>query len=458
MATAIAGIIMPLAGAAWAAEIDQQQPDIPANWMAAREVGRTSGLPAKKPQKPLLSPDLMVSDIRLTADCKIQVTIKNNGPGGVPDAAYHPTKGVIVQATANNTGWGGYHLSMIDPAKRLKTSGKSVRYVGFKRALNSGETLTLKVAIMDPGNTARESNKKNNSLTRRLSCKRPGKPMIQGRKAGNVKTPQRLKPDLTIKMQKIEPASPTTADNIRFSAFVHNNGPATAPASKAGIRIGGETHPRVWNKPAIHSKSSNAIVRRMRIKRPGRYRVAFIADVDNNVDERNEKNNQAFIDFEVKAPQAPAKVSDAVQAQTPNGAITQFQNVFQIYDQHMMTYTFPGSNNFSFDLLTTKDVDKSTLTSGAIQVHLKYFDGGVLQSQQDLAGQFVSSTSKIIRWRSNSTSYASACTSALDRYCEVNLYLNDTVLSQGAEPLDGDRNGQPGGQYHHTFFRGSGAP
>lgn len=455
----IVSFMVPLVGSVWAVDIDQEpQLRVPSNWFAVKDARKSSARPTQGMKKPLLRPDLVVSNIQLTADCKIKVTIKNNGPGGVPAAAYHPTKGVIIQATAKGAGWGGYHLSMVDPTKKLKTKGKSVSYVGFKRPLSAGETLTLKVAILDPNNTANESNKSNNSLTKRLSCRRPGKPPIQRQKAAKVKTPGRLKPDLVIKMQKIEPATPTTDDEIRFSAFVHNKGPFTAGASKAGIRIGGETHPRTWNKPAISSLSSNAIVRLKRIERPGRYRVTFIADVDNDVNESNESNNQAYIDFEVTAPPGPTRVSDMIRSNVPHGAMAQIQNLFQIYDQHMMTYTFPGSNYFSFDLHTTKDVNESTLTSGAIQVHLKYFDGGVLQSQQDLTGQFVSSSSKIIRWRSNTTSYTSACSSAIDSYCEVNLYLNDSVMSQDAVQLDGDKNGQPGGQYHHTFFRGSGAP
>lgn len=51
-------------------------------------------------KRPVLNSDLAVSAIRVTADCKIQVTIRNNGAGGVPDGAYHPNKGVKVQATA----------------------------------------------------------------------------------------------------------------------------------------------------------------------------------------------------------------------------------------------------------------------------------------------------------------------------------------------------------------------
>ena len=54
--------------------------------------------------------DLIVSSIDLTRDCPIRVTLKNKGAGGVPDAAYDRKHGLIVQATSNNAGWGGYLL------------------------------------------------------------------------------------------------------------------------------------------------------------------------------------------------------------------------------------------------------------------------------------------------------------------------------------------------------------
>lgn len=290
----------------WADEMDNSRENpVATNWIAAEKTKRTTIQKGGFPTKHTLKSDLIVSGIQLTADNRIKVTIKNKGRGGVPDGAYNKNYGVAVQATGNNKGWGGYRLFMVDPQKKLKRPGASVSYVGFKRALNPGETLTLKVAIQDPKNTANESSKSNNSLTRRLVAKNTSRAAAQRQQLGHVKNPSRLKPDLTIKMMKITPANPTTADTIRFSAFVHNKGVVTAPASKAGIRIGGETYPMVWNKPPITSQSSNAIVRLNQIERAGRYRVMFIADVNDDVDEFNENNNQDFLEFTVSEPPLP---------------------------------------------------------------------------------------------------------------------------------------------------------
>ena len=276
--------------------------------MAAATEKKASPAAAKGAARPARLPDLVVSAIQLTPDCKIKVTIQNRGAGGVPDAAYHRTNGAVVQATAKGAGWGGYRLFMVDRGKKLKKPGASVSYVGFKRALAPGETLTLKVSVQDPKNTMKESNTANNSLTRRLTCAaKPGQITHQKPKVGkhDVSPAMRIKPDLTIKTMKITPANPTTIEDIRFSAFVHNAGPSNAGTSKAGIKIGGETYPMLFTKPAMTAGSSNAIVRIKKITSPGTYWVRFIADVNNDVDEANEGNNQGSLKFTVTEPTPP---------------------------------------------------------------------------------------------------------------------------------------------------------
>jgi hypothetical protein len=280
----------------------------PSILMAAAAEKKAASTSTKGLKRPALKPDLVVSTIQLTPDCRIKVTIKNKGAGAVPQAAYHRTNGAAVQATAKGAGWGGYRLFMVDPSRKLMKPGASVSYVGFKRALAPGEILTLKVAVQDAKNTLNESNRTNNSLTRRLTCAaKPGRATKQTSQLGRQDTPHamRLKPDLTIKTMKIFPASPTTLDNIRFSAFVHNAGAATAGASKVGIKIGGETFPMLFNKPAITAGSSNAIVRLKKLERPGTYWVKFIADVNNDVSESNESNNMDSLKFTVVEPAPP---------------------------------------------------------------------------------------------------------------------------------------------------------
>jgi len=118
--------------------------------------------------------DLVVERIELDEKCQVRVTIKNQGSAGVADGAYNtpPLKGVAIQAIAENSGWGGYILDAVDPQRKLKTPGASVSFTGFKRALNTGEILTVRMDIINPGNVGNESNLTNNSKTVRLLCKK----------------------------------------------------------------------------------------------------------------------------------------------------------------------------------------------------------------------------------------------------------------------------------------------
>ena len=82
-----------------------------------------------KPPKPAPKrPDLVVKDIRLVKECKIQVVVTNQGTAGVPAAAY-PRAGV--QLYRNNRPWGGLVLSAFDTQKRLQTPGGTVRREWF---------------------------------------------------------------------------------------------------------------------------------------------------------------------------------------------------------------------------------------------------------------------------------------------------------------------------------------
>jgi len=364
-------------------------------------------------------PDLVVSRIELTKKCEIKVTIKNQGKGGVPSRAYDPLHGVIIQATAGNAGWGGYHLSMIDPAKKLKRPGASVSYVGFKRALKAGENLTLKVAILDPNNTAKESNTKNNSKTVRLVCKKPGLSEAKIIKPeAKVLEPRQIKPDLTVKMMKIEPANPTTEDTIKFSAFITNIGAADAPQSKAGIRIGGETNPMVWDKPVITPQSSNAIVRLKRLTVPQNYRVTFIADAMDDVSESDENNNEKYLAF--KVTESPP-----------------LQVVYPTNSQHFQIL----NNKIKITVRFNKPVNKnSVITKSSFRINMEtdHNASGTIQWVND---------SELI-WTSTKN-YHDLCTFNPD--CSFSLTITDTVTDTFGKKLDGDKDGNPGGNFTHVL-------
>ncbi len=131
-------------------------------------------------KKPLV--DLSVSDLRLVSDCKIQATIKNTGRVPLTEEAYK----AAVQMFNNNKPWGGIILSSLDPQRRLKNPGGSVTFLWFPRAknlrLSPGKHL-LKL-VVDHHNIVKESNEKNNTMVRELTC-RPRLP--QGPVGGRIR-------------------------------------------------------------------------------------------------------------------------------------------------------------------------------------------------------------------------------------------------------------------------------
>jgi hypothetical protein len=119
-------------------------------------------------------PDLVVRDIRLIKNCKIQVTIANIGTAGVPSSYYDNPDAVAVQMYKGSQAWGGMILKMFDPAGKLKSPGGIATHVWFPLAANlnlSPGTHSIKV-IVDVHKKLTELNETNNSLTRRVTCKK----------------------------------------------------------------------------------------------------------------------------------------------------------------------------------------------------------------------------------------------------------------------------------------------
>ena len=133
------------------------------------------------------NPDLIVSNIELTGDCWVKVTLKNIGGGGVPDSAYwgNPSddadmqlyKASKIKPYGNIYGamlpFGGANLNIFDPSGLLRTPGASVSNVCFPRMttmqLSPGAYL-IKV-VVDSNNEIVESNENNNSRQKKLICK-----------------------------------------------------------------------------------------------------------------------------------------------------------------------------------------------------------------------------------------------------------------------------------------------
>jgi hypothetical protein len=131
-------------------------------------------------------PDLQPTDLSLSPDCHIVLTLKNNGPGAVPATAYG-SPGSGIQMYKDGQPWGGIILSGFDPSKQVQPAGGSATKPWFPGAANlklPPGTHSIKVDVDNNGNVA-EANEGNNSLTRRLTCG-PG-PIIEKTPGGVLK-------------------------------------------------------------------------------------------------------------------------------------------------------------------------------------------------------------------------------------------------------------------------------
>jgi subtilase family serine protease len=107
------------------------------------------------------------------------------------------------------------------------------------------------------------------------------------------------KPDLEVDHITLTPTNPTSCDQILFKAVIKNNGKMASPASKAAIRVGGETYPQKFNISPLSPGASHAIRRAETLDVAQNYKITVYADYTNAVSESNEKNNETYNSFTV---------------------------------------------------------------------------------------------------------------------------------------------------------------
>jgi len=123
---------------------------------------------------PPILPDLAISAITLLRDCKMELTLRNEGPGPLSDQAYDPKQGVAIQMSRDGQAWGGIRLAGVDPAKKLKVPGGSIKAIWFPNAANlkltnGPQDITV---MIDRLNSVAEVTELNNVLNKRLLCRR----------------------------------------------------------------------------------------------------------------------------------------------------------------------------------------------------------------------------------------------------------------------------------------------
>jgi hypothetical protein len=112
-------------------------------------------------------PDLEVTDISLNSDCRLEVTLTNNGPGPMPLSAYDPIGSPSVNFYKDGASFGGWSLNTFDPQQTLSTPGASVTWVRQNPQLSGSMAIRT---VVDASHELTESDESNNETIRTVSC------------------------------------------------------------------------------------------------------------------------------------------------------------------------------------------------------------------------------------------------------------------------------------------------
>jgi hypothetical protein len=112
--------------------------------------------------------DLAIEDITLNEHCFVVVTVKNNGPGVVPDKVWtdHSPDSSAVYLYINGKRWGGKTIWGFDPAKNLQNPGGTATMTSN---LKVADTATIE-AYIDHTYKVRETDERNNVMKKGVTC------------------------------------------------------------------------------------------------------------------------------------------------------------------------------------------------------------------------------------------------------------------------------------------------
>jgi hypothetical protein len=112
-------------------------------------------------------PDLIVSNIALNNECRLEITLTNGGPGPMPLSAYDPIQSPSINFYKDGAAFGGWGLNSIDPQQALTTPGSSITWTRQNPQLSG--TVDIRVNI-DAAQELAESNEANNDFTQTVCC------------------------------------------------------------------------------------------------------------------------------------------------------------------------------------------------------------------------------------------------------------------------------------------------
>lgn len=253
-----------------------------------------------------------------------------------------------------------------------------------------------------------------------------GPPILPGPKGlppkGEWGHMNKLKPDLTIQKIVVIPANPTTRSTIHITAFILNQGMSAAGPFEAQLWIGGSSKPLSFKIKGLAPGKSYGIRWNGKLAIARTYRVRAVADSQNQVRESNEKNNQLYKDFTVKNPPL-VHVTSARWEPLHQGGKTKLR----------ITVIFSGP------------VDKSSITDMSTFRLYSYTPS----ARKAVRGHITWQSNNVMIW----TSYDDVDNFLVfDPDAEFEIILDGSrAKDRYGQPLDGDNNGKPGGNYHEGF-------
>ena len=126
---------------------------------------------ADHPDQKRSLPDLVVTKARTDHECRLIVTVSNNGQGMLDLSYWNKKPTVDLTIERNNKFWSAADLKTIDPGQQLVHPGSSVEY---RTALIAPPQRPENIAlVIDRKNQVQESNEQNNRQNYAMVCTLP---------------------------------------------------------------------------------------------------------------------------------------------------------------------------------------------------------------------------------------------------------------------------------------------
>lgn len=111
--------------------------------------------------------DLAITGLSVDENCRVVVTLKNNGPDELPITAYDQFQGPSVTFKKNGAPFGGWRLIAVDPSRVLKQPGGTLNWTRGELKFQGSATVS---ATVDGSNLLTETQEANNTSSKTLSC------------------------------------------------------------------------------------------------------------------------------------------------------------------------------------------------------------------------------------------------------------------------------------------------